>query len=84
LKKAEAKKKKQEKARQAAEAKAKKARKTEMIDIFQEEEPKTKKKDEAPFPQDESAMNAYSLNLANKAEKGEPDVPTNYGTAIEK
>jgi len=54
LKKAEAKKKKQEKARQAAEAKAKKARKTEMIDIFQEEEPKTKKKDEAPFPQDES------------------------------
>jgi len=49
LKKAEAKKKKQEKARKA-EAKAMKSRKTEMIDIFQEEEPKTKKKDEAPFP----------------------------------
>jgi len=42
------------------------------------------KKGEAPFPQDNAAMQAYSLAMAHSAELNEPDLPTNYGTRIEK
>lgn len=42
------------------------------------------KKEEAPFPQDESAMKAYSLAVAHSAEGSEPDLPTGFGTESEK
>lgn len=85
LKKMEEKKKKEEKARKAELARKKKAsKKIETIELGSLTDSSGSKKEEAPFPQDDSAMKAYSLAVAHSAENNEPDLPTGFGTESEK